>query len=610
MYLNKHLDAEIESDEKKRIMKNLLKVVEGTYPDPELNDEKVSTEDISGWNEAIASDNLITVQMETLASFIECRSAFDQDVFHADEQVTLKIYLRSTAVMPIKISNLSVIFNNQVYNQVSLDAHDEDPASENKHSSLVLHPGKVKFVSFSFIPLLSDIGTKLEVKQILLNLGKKVILKWDSAGDDANFQGAEYQNMTSGRVPVSRNRAGDVRWDSVQIHPVAELVPRKCDISLDFVHDPPLYVGEFYQVVVDVTNNEKFEISNVCVNMNLKVDGEEKTSSRLLKSLTSTESPQDEESEVTFDINNLAPGEKASSCVYVNGLQEGEEHITAKDNIDGINKVSFMGAAIACQLHACVMLPYRSWKGQDFISTVTYEIVVPCGDSDQDVTCQCAKEESLAVKVMSPLSVSYQFYNMQFEVIDKVNAKEPFLLFCKLGSAPRWPILIQSTYFDLNGKVLRKNGDVDGHLNDIEISEGNEATECHCLVTSADSCRDEVVSFGDFVIEWKRTDSSINMPWVTTKVPLPDVVVAEVPIYIDTRIPSCGCVQEALPVTYKIYNRTDMVQEVEVEIEPSEAFMFSGNRQKTLNNVFRALPSTAEVATARAGAQQLRRDPY
>ena len=44
-------------------------------------------------------------------------------------------------------------------------------------------------------------------------------------------------------------------------------------------------------------------------------------------------------------------------------------------------------------------------------------------------------------------------------------------------------------------------------------------------------------------------------------------------------MPSCGCVQEALPVTYKIYNRTDMVQEVEVEIEPSEAFMFSGNRQ-------------------------------
>ena len=37
-------------------------------------------------------------------------------------------------------------------------------------------------------------------------------------------------------------------------------------------------------------------------------------------------------------------------------------------------------------------------------------------------------------------------------------------------------------------------------------------------------------------------------------------------------------------MSYKIFNRTDLVQEVEVEIEPSESFIFSGNSQvRTFN---------------------------
>lgn len=44
-------------------------------------------------------------------------------------------------------------------------------------------------------------------------------------------------------------------------------------------------------------------------------------------------------------------------------------------------------------------------------------------------------------------------------------------------------------------------------------------------------------------------------------------------------LPSFGHVQESLPVRYHIENRTELVQDVEITVEPSDAFMFLGLKQ-------------------------------
>lgn len=44
-------------------------------------------------------------------------------------------------------------------------------------------------------------------------------------------------------------------------------------------------------------------------------------------------------------------------------------------------------------------------------------------------------------------------------------------------------------------------------------------------------------------------------------------------------LPSFGRVRESLPVRYHIENRTALVQDVEMSVEPSDAFMFSGLKQ-------------------------------
>ena len=50
-------------------------------------------------------------------------------------------------------------------------------------------------------------------------------------------------------------------------------------------------------------------------------------------------------------------------------------------------------------------------------------------------------------------------------------------------------------------------------------------------------------------------------------------------------LPSFGRVRESLPVRYHIENRTAVVQEVEMAVEPSDAFMFSGLKQVQLCSI-------------------------
>lgn len=50
-------------------------------------------------------------------------------------------------------------------------------------------------------------------------------------------------------------------------------------------------------------------------------------------------------------------------------------------------------------------------------------------------------------------------------------------------------------------------------------------------------------------------------------------------LFVGPDLPSFGRVRESLPVRYHIENRTGLVQDVDLSVEPSDAFMFSGLKQ-------------------------------
>lgn len=64
-------------------------------------------------------------------------------------------------------------------------------------------------------------------------------------------------------------------------------------------------------------------------------------------------------------------------------------------------------------------------------------------------------------------------------------------------------------------------------------------------------------------------------------VELPTVNIVTLPVYVQLDIPSVVSVQSSAPVVYTIHNRSHLLQDFDVVIESSDAFMFAGHRQVT-----------------------------
>lgn len=62
------------------------------------------------------------------------------------------------------------------------------------------------------------------------------------------------------------------------------------------------------------------------------------------------------------------------------------------------------------------------------------------------------------------------------------------------------------------------------------------------------------------------------------------------PCFLSPEMPAYGCVQTPLPVSYVIHNRTAVVQEVELSIEPSDAFMYAGEKLVRSTGCFYVFP--------------------
>ena len=60
---------------------------------------------------------------------------------------------------------------------------------------------------------------------------------------------------------------------------------------------------------------------------------------------------------------------------------------------------------------------------------------------------------------------------------------------------------------------------------------------------------------------------------------MPAVKVALSSLYVTAELPPYGVVRTPLRLSYNLTNRTDLLQELLVIMEPSDAFMFSGNKQ-------------------------------
>ncbi|XP_023232303.1 trafficking protein particle complex subunit 11-like [Centruroides sculpturatus] len=118
------------------------------------------------------------------------------------------------------------------------------------------------------------------------------------------------------------------------------------------------------------------------------------------------------------------------------------------------------------------------------------------------------------------------------------------------------------------------------------MDENEAASECFCLVTS-NTC-EKPSSMGTYILKWKRCSPLAETPCVETILNLPSVTVQSTPLFLQFEAPAHGWLRTPLTISYNLHNRTVTVQDIELFVDSSDAFMYAGNKQLH----FRILPKS------------------
>ncbi|XP_033971616.1 trafficking protein particle complex subunit 11 [Trematomus bernacchii] len=540
----------LKEEQKLRIEKNLLKVLKNEVPEaePECDPSSV-TAARSLWNDrmALAGSNELTIEVQDYIPFIQCKARFHSPSFHVDQPVQLKVFLRADCPHPVSFNKLSVSLSNQEYNQWCVV---ESAGKE----SMSLVPGKTQCYNFSFVAKTEDVGKKIEMTGIEVMLGSDsgrcVFLSWRGAGGDvASTHEALQASRSSRRWGRGVEARQEPDWDSLTLQPSTMVISRVPKVSVQLSHQPPALNNEMYCINLTVQSQEEGVAKDVKLTAGLK-PGQDATLGQT--------------THVTLDGSKVCDD---SAPALLPDLPLGDLH---------------PGQKLEISLHVkCVSTGPRV-----FLFHVAYSIDTSV--EGRQIVCKCHKDETVTIETVVPFEVSAKFVSTKFEQLDRLAVDIPFLLMTEILSTSPWPLLLASSSLQLL-TMTSNTPQLQSQLQEVVLQTDECASECFCLRVPPMN-NNTTVATGQYLISWRRKSSGVDSPLIQTTVTLSHVILETVPLYIHADLPSFGRVRESLSVRYHIENRTSLVQEVEMAVEPSDAFMFSGLKQVRL----RILPGSEQ----------------
>lgn len=549
----------LKDDQKSRIEKNLIKVLMNESPDPEPEcdgtmvkaAQKLWTDRIS-----LAVSNVFTIVVQDFVPFVQCKARFLSPSFHVDVPVQFHLYLKADCPHPIRFSKLCIGFNNQEYNEYCVVEH-ACPSSEimelSPQGTMCLVPGKTRKFTFKFAAKTEDVGKKIEITSIDLVLGSEtgrcVILNWRGGGGDA---ASPQEALQAARSFKRRPRLPDneVFWDSITIQASTMIISRVPKISVQLRHEPPALTNEMYCLIVTIHSNEETTIKDVKLTAGLKPGQDANLTQKTHVTLLGTEMCDDSHPALLTDIpvGDLQPGEKLEKILYV--------------------RCETVGSRV-------------------FLVYVSY--LINASVEERDIICKCHKDETVTIETVFPFEVATKFVSTKFEPLDRVYADIPFLLMTDILSVSPWDLTVVTSQLQL-APTIAPVDEIESQVENVVLQTSESASECFCLQCPPISNGPGGVATGRYIISWKRSVLKESVPVVDTVVTLQHVIVESIPLHVHADLPSFGRVRESLPVKYQLQNKTGFVQDIEIAVEPSDAFMFSGLKQMRL----RILPDTEQ----------------
>ncbi|XP_022802428.1 trafficking protein particle complex subunit 11-like [Stylophora pistillata] len=540
--------VENSPEEKTRCQTNLIHVMSNECPEPEPGCDFDSVEEAKELWKTLKvtpqAPQVFTIQMEQIAPFVECKAVFDSVSTTADSTILLQIYLRVSCPFPIRFSKIAVFFSNQFYNQQCV----VEAGSPQGEGGLYLLPAKTKVIPFQLVPQPEDVGKLLQVTSVALELGSResrcAVLVWSGWGGETGNLSPPF--VSYGLKSASKEDQFD--WDDLKIISKIKIESRKPRVNITLKHEPPALVNEFYELQLVVESLEETPVKDLRVWLGFQDEPESPERGALIYSEVPVADMVERGATNFLDFTVDGITDKIERSYFIKCSQVGSRTVTAK---------------------------------------ITYTVDVQVEPNSSPVTCTCAKEESVAIKTVMPFEISLSLTNLKLERLDQLFEEEPFLLLAGIKCTSPWPVTMVATTLNMSPEVNIVGEEMGSQLQGISLQQGESASECYCLAVKEGVSKMKVVNIGSLALQWRRTSATDKFPVVVTELTFPSVTVESVPFAIQAELPAYGCVQTPLFVSYLVRNRTPQVQEVEVTVEPSDAFVYSGHRQIQ----FRLLPT-------------------
>ncbi|XP_046680192.1 trafficking protein particle complex subunit 11-like [Homalodisca vitripennis] len=390
-----------------------------------------------------------------------------------------------------------------------------DSASDSP--KLLFSPGEVKSFLCQITPDPADAGKEIQIGSILLELssGKGVKVILRFTGNDSS---------KNSPLELRCGTPADVQFEKFSPAVVLALAHPVAEMDIKVRHEGPALQGSWHRLSACLTNPEPGRISQILLHVTIR---------------SSLEDPSVEQ--------------KTDMCETVaGGLMSLPLSLTVEDMEPGVTveKHFFMKPHSLTPRHLNIFVTYTSSKGE-----------------------HCTQAVTETVEVSKALEVKFAFVSTHCEPVTRLYAREPFLLTPQIDCLSPSPLIIQRTELQLASEVVLQQTTYQCQLAGATLREGEGGTCITCLMVKQSS--EQPFSLGNFVIHWNREGGEVS----TLVVAMPTVTVENCPLQLEMCVPAHGWVRTPLSIAYLVHNHTDSLLPVGLNMEPSEAFMFSGHKQ-------------------------------
>lgn len=462
---------------------------------------------------------------------LRSRSALEIDMSVTNSTVDTKVILKDVSCDGIEIdifikANFPILvqFSKLIVCVTCIDnTYDVEVCTDS--SKLIYGESKTHTYTCKFMPSPNDVGKEITVNSIKLQLGNEpdfpIVLKfYSSIKKTKNFE-REMNNFSLSKT------SGD-EFERIKQVTSTTIKPRSSRLGMEIKHKNPALLLEWYQVSVCLTNLEDRPVSDVCLNLSLNRNNNEKVE----HTIEVCEDPDKNilPLPVDFKLDSMFVGDQKTQSFYVR---------------------------------------FSSLDTRYFQLMISYSI-----EDNNRTKIACVKDVEIVINVSIVFDISVNYMSSRFEPVSKVYVGEPLIVMPNIKCLSPWPILIENTSFQLAKHVTISTGGYQSVLNGVVLESDECASEVICVTPSELS--ENIL--GCFTINWKRTNVESECKSGYSSLELPKIIVEKSTFLVDMKLPAHGWLHTPMSVVYFLHNNSESLLTLDVSMEANEAFMMAGHK--------------------------------